>query len=126
MPQSEAGKERRGLALALLCLAQFMVILDLSIVNVALPSIRADLGFASQAGLQYVISLYALTFGGCLIFAGRLADLFGRRRLFISGLVVFAGASLVCGLAPTSGALLAGRALQGLGARWSPQPRCRY
>jgi EmrB/QacA subfamily drug resistance transporter len=104
------------LALLLLCAAQFMVILDFTIVNVALPSIGAELGFSSQAQLQYVVSLYALTFGGFLILAGRMADLFGRRRLLVAGLLVFSGASLAAAIAPTSGALLAARAAQGLGA----------
>ncbi|WP_026821191.1 MFS transporter [Arthrobacter castelli] len=107
---------RSWLVLGLLCLAQFMVILDTTIVNVALPSIRSDLGFESGAGLQYVISLYALTFGGCLILAGRAADLFGRRRIFVTGLVVFALSSIVCGLAPTPSALLIARMVQGLGS----------
>lgn len=108
------SREHPGLALGLLCLAQFMVVLDLSIVNVALPAIRADLGFTSQAGLQYVISLYALTFGGSLILAGRLGDLCGRRRLFMTGLVLFAAMSLACGLAPNPATLLVARAAQGV------------
>lgn len=114
--RAQASADRPCLALALLCAAQFMLILDTTIVAVALPSIRADLGFASQADLQYVISLYAATFGGLLILAGRVADLLGRRRVFAAGLLAFAAASLACGLAPTSEALLAGRALQGVGA----------
>lgn len=108
--------QSRTLALILLCCAQFMVILDTTIVNVALPSMQTDLGFTSQADLQYVISLYALTFGGFLIPAGRLADLFGRRRIFVLGLVVFGVSSLLCGFAPNSGVMLAGRAVQGLGS----------
>lgn len=112
----QGGSRRPGWALALLCAAQFMVVLDLSIVNVALPAIRTDLGFATQGGLQYVISLYALTFGGSLILAGRAADLLGRRRLFLAGLGVFGAASLGCGLATTPAALLASRAVQGLGS----------
>src|SRR5699024_234721 len=98
-----------------LCLAQFMVILDTTIVNVALPSIQSDLGFGSGSGLQYVISLYALTFGGTLILAGRVADLFGRKRIFIAGLLVFAAASMACGLAHTPAVLLVARAAQGVG-----------
>lgn len=102
--------------LVLLCGAQFMVVLDTSIVNVALPAIGADLNFHSDAHLQYVISLYALTFGGFLILAGRMADIFGRSRLFLIGLLVFTAASLACGLAGTSGLLLGARALQGVGS----------
>jgi EmrB/QacA subfamily drug resistance transporter len=106
---------RRGLALALLCSAFFMVILDVAIVNVALPSIEADLGF-SQRNLQWVVSAYALTFGGLLLLGGRAADLLGRRRVFVAGVVVFALASLLGGLASAPGLLVAARALQGLGA----------
>src|ERR671917_1816132 len=90
--------ERKWLALALLCAVQFMVVLDIAIVNVALPSIQVDLGF-SQENLQWVISAYALLFGGFLLLGGRAADLLGRRRLFVAGLVVFTAASLVSGLA---------------------------
>jgi MFS family permease len=97
-PRTTTEGQRRRLALALLCSAQFIVILDTTIVNVALPAIDDGLGFASQAELQYVISLYALTVGGLLILAGRVADLFGRRRVLGAGLVVFAAASLACGL----------------------------
>lgn len=109
-------RQSKQLALILLCCAQFMVILDTTIVNVALPSMQTDLGFGSQAELQYVISLYALTFGGFLIPAGRLADLFGRRRIFVLGLVVFGASSLLCGFAANSGVMLTGRAVQGLGS----------
>jgi EmrB/QacA subfamily drug resistance transporter len=91
-----------------------MVILDVAIVNVALPSIKTDLDF-SQANLQWVISAYAIMFGGVLLLGGRLADLLGRRRLFVSGLVVFSLASLLCGLAWSEGSLIAFRAVQGLG-----------
>ena len=101
--------------LVLLCAAQFIVVLDASVVNIALPTIGADLGFA-PGGLQYVISLYALTFGSLLILAGRAADLFGRRRMFEAGLVVFTAASSLCTLAWDDTVLLAGRALQGVGA----------
>ncbi|MFD2028528.1 MFS transporter [Promicromonospora aerolata] len=104
------------LTLVLLCGAQFMVVLDTTIVNVALPAIGRDLHFGSDAQLQYVISLYALTFGGFLILAGRMADLFGRRRFFLIGLLVFTVASLACGLAPTSEWMLGARALQGIGS----------
>src|SRR5437667_5487750 len=91
-----------------------MVILDVAIVNVALPSIKSDLGF-SQANLQWVISAYAIMFGGVLLLGGRLADLLGRRRLFIAGLALFAVSSLLCGLAWSEGSLIAFRAVQGLG-----------
>jgi EmrB/QacA subfamily drug resistance transporter len=105
---------RRWSALALIVTAQFMVILDVAIVNVALPSIKADLGF-SQTSLQWVISAYAILFGGALLLGGRLADLLGRRRLFLAGLALFATSSLLCGLAWSEGSLIAFRAVQGLG-----------
>jgi len=101
-------------ALALIVTAQFMVILDVAIVNVALPSIKSDLGF-TQTSLQWVISAYAIFFGGTLLLGGRLADLIGRRRLFVGGLLVFAASSLLCGLAWSEGSLIAFRAVQGLG-----------
>src|SRR6266542_3818064 len=91
-----------------------MVILDVAIVNVALPSIKTDLDF-SQTNLQWVISAYAILFGGALLLGGRLADLLGRRRLFIAGLALFAASSLLCGLAWSEGSLIAFRAVQGLG-----------
>jgi MFS family permease len=106
---------RRWWALALLCGAFFMVILDAAIVIVALPSIKADLGFTEQ-GLQWVLSAYAVTFGGLLLLGGRAADLLGRRRVFMAGLLIFTTASLLCGLAWAPAALLAARALQGVGA----------
>ena len=109
-----SNPQRRWSALALIVTAQFMVILDVAIVNVALPSIKADLGF-SQTSLQWVISAYAILFGGTLLLGGRLADLLGRRRLFIAGLALFAGSSLLCGLAWSAGSLIAFRGLQGLG-----------
>jgi EmrB/QacA subfamily drug resistance transporter len=107
-------RDRRWSALALIVTAQFMVILDVAIVNVALPSIQADLDF-SPANLQWVISAYAIMFGGVLLLGGRLADLLGRRRLFLAGLAVFAASSLLCGLAWSEASLIAFRALQGLG-----------
>ena len=106
---------RRWLALILLCAAQFMVVLDFSIVNVALPSIQRELGFSTQ-NLQWVVSAYSLTFGGFLLLGGRAADLFGRRRLLIIGLIVFSLASLLGGLAQSSLYLILFRAIQGLGA----------
>jgi EmrB/QacA subfamily drug resistance transporter len=105
---------KRWSALALIVTAQFMVILDVAIVNVALPSIKADLGF-SQTNLQWVISAYAILFGGVLLLGGRLADLLGRRRLFVAGLGLFAVSSLLCGLAWSEGSLIAFRGVQGLG-----------
>jgi EmrB/QacA subfamily drug resistance transporter len=105
----------RWLVLALLCAAQFMEVLDFSIVNVALPSIQHDLGFSTQQ-LQWVITAYSLTLGGFLMLGGRAGDLFGRRRLFISGLTLFSLASLAGGLALSPAWLIAARAFQGLGA----------
>src|SRR3954451_5466621 len=106
---------RKWFALALLCTVQFMVVLDIAVVNVALPSIQADLGF-SQEDLQWVISAYALFFGGFLLLGGRAADLLGRRRLFLGGLVVFTLASLFAGLAWSEASLITARSVQGLGA----------
>src|SRR5438874_6184826 len=106
---------RKWLALALLSVVQLMVVLDIAIVNVALPSIQVDLGFSEQ-NLQWVISAYALVFGGFLLLGGRAADLLGRRRLFLVGIVVFTLASLFAGLAWSETSLIAARAVQGLGA----------
>ncbi len=114
-PTSNALDPRRWWALALLCGAFFMVLLDGTIVLVALPSIGADLGFSEQ-GLQWVLSAYALTFGGLLLLGGRAADLLGRRRVFIAGVLLFTAASLMCGLAWSPAALLAARVVQGVGA----------
>src|SRR5439155_15710734 len=105
---------KRWFALAVIVAAQFMVVLDVAIVNVALPSIKTDLHF-SQENLQWVISAYAILFGGTLLLGGRLADLLGRRRLFVAGLGLFSAASLLCGLAWSEGSLIAFRGLQGLG-----------
>ncbi|MDQ2982951.1 MAG: MFS transporter [Actinomycetota bacterium] len=106
---------KRWIGLAVIVAAQFMVVLDVAIVNVALPSIRTDLHF-SQSGLQWVITAYAIFFGGVLLLGGRLADLLGRRRLFIAGLLIFTVSSLLDGIAWSEGSLIAFRALQGLGA----------
>jgi MFS family permease len=106
---------RGNLRIALLCVAQFVVVLDVTIVAIALPAIGRDLGVA-PAGLQWVISAYTLTFGGGLLLAGRVADLYGRRRAFRAGLLLFAAASLACALAPSAGALIAARTVQGAGA----------
>jgi EmrB/QacA subfamily drug resistance transporter len=105
----------KGLALALLAAAQFIVVLDASIVNVALPSIGRELEF-SQEDLSWVVNAYTLVFGGFLLLGGRLADLLGRRRLFVAGLILFSIASLAGGLATNPGQLVAARAVQGLGA----------
>jgi EmrB/QacA subfamily drug resistance transporter len=112
VPLPEA--RRRSLILILCCFAQFMVILDVSIVNVALPSIRTDLGF-SATDLQWVVSGYTLAFAGFLMLGGRAADLLGRREVFAAGLLLFAAASLAGGLAQNEGTLVAARAAQGLG-----------
>ncbi len=106
---------KRWFALALIVTAQFMVVLDVAIVNVALPSIKTDLHF-SQESLQWVITAYSILFGGVLLLGGRLADLLGRRRLFVAGLVLFTVSSLLDGLAWSEGSLIAFRSLQGLGA----------
>jgi EmrB/QacA subfamily drug resistance transporter len=110
-----AAARRKWFALALLLGVQFMVVLDIAIVNVALPSIQTDLGF-SQENLQWVVSAYALVFGGFLLLGGRVADIIGRRRVFVAGLVIFTAASLISGLAWSEGSLIAARGLQGLGA----------
>jgi EmrB/QacA subfamily drug resistance transporter len=104
----------RWLALVVLCLGDLMIVLDTTIVNVALPSIRTDLGF-TETSLAWVVNAYLLTFGGFLLLGGRLGDLYGHRRLFLAGLVLFTGASLVCGLSTTQGMLVAARAVQGVG-----------
>src|SRR6267143_5734914 len=112
---TDSADRRRWIALGLLATAQFVVVLDASIVNVALPSIGRSLHF-SQDSLSWVVNAYVLTFGGFLLLGGRMADLLGRRRVFMGGLVLFALASLAGGLATTSGQLIAARAVQGLGA----------
>src|SRR5256886_11526349 len=111
---SDADSRRWG-ALAVIVVAQFMVILDVAMVNVALPSIKSDLHF-SQESLQWVITAYAILFGGVLLLGGRLADLLGRLRLFVAGILLFTVSSLLDGLAWSEGSLIAFRSLQGLGA----------
>ena len=117
---SKAGRKqhrsdrRRWLALLLVCAAQLMIVLDGTIVNVALPVIQDSLGF-SGAGLSWVVNAYLLTFGGFLLLGGRAGDLFGRRRVFMFGLALFTFASLLCGLAGSQWLLVAARALQGVG-----------
>ena len=104
----------RWLALIVLCLGDLMIVLDMTIVNVALPTIRDDLGF-SQTSLAWVVNAYLLTFGGFLLLGGRLGDLFGQRRMFLIGIALFTLASLACGLATSQGQLVTARAIQGLG-----------
>src|SRR5438128_12689719 len=106
--------DRRWLALYVLCLASLMIVLDVTIVNVALPSIRQDLGF-SETSLAWVVNAYLLTYGGFLLLGGRLGDLFGHRRLFLGGITLFTLASLVCGLSTSQGMLVAARSIQGIG-----------
>jgi MFS family permease len=109
---------RRWLGLAVIVAAQFMVVLDVAIVNVALPSIKTDLHF-SETSLQWVITAYSIFFGGALLLGGRLADLLGRRRLFVIGLAVFTVFSLLDGLAWSETSLIVFRSVQGLGAACS-------
>ena len=104
----------RWIALVVLCAGFLMIILDATIVNVALPSIQDDLGF-SQSNLAWVVNAYLIAFGGLLLLAGRLGDLIGRRRIFLIGLAVFTTASLLCGLASSQAVLIGARFLQGLG-----------
>jgi EmrB/QacA subfamily drug resistance transporter len=114
VPAPPVSKRRADALLVVVCLAQFMVILDVAIVNVALPSIRTGLDF-STAGLQWVVNAYTLTFAGFLMLGGRAADLLGRRRMFVAGVALFSLASLTCAVAESPGLLLAARALQGIG-----------
>jgi EmrB/QacA subfamily drug resistance transporter len=112
---SPTSDRRRLLTLAVVCLAQLMIVLDVTIVNVALPSIQQDLHF-SQGGLTWVVNAFLVSFGSLLLLAGRLGDLVGRRTIFLAGLTVFTAASVVCGLAPTQAVLIAARFVQGVGA----------
>ncbi len=114
-PTQAAADRSRWAALAVVCMAQLMLVLDVTIVNVALPAIQQDLHF-SQGQLTWVVNAFLVTFGSLLLLTGRLGDLAGRRRVFLAGLVIFTAASLLCGLAPSSEALTAARALQGVGA----------
>ena len=106
---------QRWATLLVVCLAQLMIVLDVTIVNVALPSIQHDLHF-SQANLTWVVSAFLITFGSLLLLAGRLGDLLGRRRVFLAGVVLFTGASMLCGVASSQGLLIGARFLQGVGA----------
>src|SRR6202008_1191305 len=110
---SPSTDRRRWMSLVVVCLAQLMIVLDVTIVNVALPSIQHDLGF-SQANLTWVVNAFLVTFGSLLLLAGRLGDLIGRKRVFLAGLVTFTAASLLCGVAPNQGALIGARLLQGV------------
>jgi len=117
---SGSGETSHWLILILLALAQFMVVLDVSIVNVALPAIQQAFHM-SQTSLQWIVTAYALTFGGFLLLGGRAADLFGRRKMFLAGVTVFTAASLACGLAQSEAWIIIARGLQGLaGAFMSP------
>ena len=110
----------RWLALLVLCLGDLMIVLDMTVVNVALPSIRDDLAI-SEASLAWVVNAYLLTFGGFLLLGGRLGDLLGHRRMFLAGVGAFTAASVGCGLAQSAEMLVAARAWV---ARWSPPSRC--
>src|ERR1041384_4943042 len=114
VPETRTDR-RRWIGLAVIVLAQFMVVLDVAIVNVALPTIKTDLHF-SQESLQWVVTAYSILFGGVLLLGGRMADLLGRRRLFMGGLILFTVSSLFDGLAWSEASLITFRALQGLGA----------
>jgi EmrB/QacA subfamily drug resistance transporter len=111
---ADLSTRTRWLALVILCVGDLMIVVDTTVVNVALPSIRNDLGF-SQTSLAWVVNAYMLTFGGFLLLAGRFGDLFGHRRLFLGGTAAFTVASLLCGISTTKGMLVAARAVQGLG-----------
>ena len=115
-PSSLQGERRRWAALGAVLLAQLMIVLDATIVNVALPAIQRDFGF-SQSSLAWVVNAYLIAFGGVLLLAGRLGDLLGRRRIFLVGLTVFTLASLVCGISPSGPVLIASRFIQGRAAR---------
>jgi MFS family permease len=116
-PPAPAPVSNRGrwTALMIVCLAQLMIVLDVTIVNVALPSIQRDLHF-TQGDLTWVINAFLVTFGSLLLLAGRLGDLVGRKRVFLAGLVIFTSASVLCGLAPSQEVLIGARFLQGVGA----------
>jgi EmrB/QacA subfamily drug resistance transporter len=114
VPEIAAAERRRWLALYVLCVGMLMIVLDATIVNVALPSIQDDLGF-SQSSLAWVVNAYLISFGGLLLLSGRLGDLLGRRSVFLVGLAVFTTASLICGLSQSQGMLIAARFAQGAG-----------
>src|SRR5438094_8933726 len=110
---SELSNRGRWIALYVLCLASLMIVLDMTIVGVALPSIKDDLGF-SETSLAWVVNGYLLTYGGFLLLGGRLGDIYGHRRLFLIGISLFTLASLACGLSTTQGLLVVSRGVQGL------------
>ena len=114
MTAQETADARRWPALFTLCVGMLMIVLDVTVVNVALPSIQTDLGF-SQSDLAWVVNAYLISFGGLLLLAGRLGDLIGRRRVFLIGLALFTAASLLCGLAQSQGMLIGARFVQGVG-----------
>jgi MFS family permease len=114
MTTNTTNERNRWLALYVLCGGMLMIVLDATIVNVALPSIQDDLGF-SQSNLAWVVNAYLIAFGGLLLLAGRIGDLIGQRRVFLTGLVVFTAASLLCAVAQTQGMLIAARFVQGAG-----------
>src|SRR5262249_12343203 len=109
-----SARDNRWLALAVLCAGTLMIVLDATIVNVALPAIQRDLGF-SQSSLAWVVNAYLIAFGGVLLLAGRLGDLLGRRRVFLAGLTISTAGSFACGISPTGETLIAARFIQGLG-----------
>src|SRR6202521_3905115 len=113
-----ASDRRRWIALVVVWLAQLMTVLDTTIVNVALPALQRDLHF-TQGNLTWVVNAFLITFGSFLLLAGRLGDLFGRKRVFLTGIAVFTAASALCGLAPSQGFLVAARFLQGFGGALS-------
>lgn len=124
-PSSQAERTfNPWVVLTLVCMAQFMVILDATVVNVALPSIKRGLSF-SNADLQWIVNAYTLTFGGFLLLGGRAGDLFGRQRIFLAGLVIFSLSSLVNGIAQSPTMLIVGRAVQGFGGALISPLRCR-
>src|SRR3954470_23519975 len=112
--ETTTSERGRWVALYVLCVGMLMIVLDATVVNVALPSIQSDLGFSSSS-LAWVVNAYLIAFGGLLLLAGRLGDLVGRRRLFLAGLAVFTAASLLCGLAQSQAVLVTARFLQGIG-----------
>src|ERR1700743_3852180 len=112
---SPTHDRRRWMSLVVVCLAQLMIVLDTTIVNVALPSIQHDLHF-TQGNLTWVVNAFLVTFGSFLLLAGRLGDLIGRRTVFLAGVILFTVASALCGIAPNQGVLIGARLLQGVGA----------
>src|SRR5882762_8782020 len=111
---SSSSDRNRWIALYVLCVGMLMIVLDVTVVNVALPSIQDDLGF-SQSSLAWVVNAYLIAFGGLLLLAGRLGDLVGRKRVFMAGLALFTTASLLCGLATSQAMLIGARFAQGIG-----------